>query len=158
LEYNPDGLKWLFRAFDRMHHNCLKAELKKRGLREASHPVILFALKHEIKDMLASQKEIADAIGISPPTAAISIKRMEKAGLLCKIPDEQDTRRKLITLTEKGIQLINECELAFEKVDQGMLTGFTAAEIEQLKMFYLRMINNLETMGAQPPAQLKRSI
>ncbi len=156
MEYNRNDLEWLFRTFDRMRHNCIKAEFENRSLLEASHPLILFTLRYEMKDMTASQKEIGDAIGISPPTVAISIKRMEKTGLVHKVSDETDLRRNLITLTEKGMNLVEECSLAFNKIARGMFEGFSETERAQLKEFYIRMIQNLESMGVQSPAQLKR--
>lgn len=156
VEYEQNNLEWLLRIFDRMHHNCLKSALEKHGLREVTQPHILFTL-HKIKGMKASQKELGDAIGISPPTVAISVKRMEKAGLLCKVSDERDLRRNVITLTKKGVEYIEECSSIFDKIDRGIFEGFSELEREQLKKFYLRMIKNLETMGARLPNQLKRS-
>ena len=154
-EYDQNNLEWLLRVFDRMHHTYLKSALEKQGLK-VTHPYILVAL-HKIKGMKASQKELGDAIGISPPTVAISVKRMEKAGLLCKISDEKDLRRNVITLTKKGVEYIEECLSIFDKTDRSVFDGFSELEREQLKRFYLRMIKNLETMGARLPNQLKRS-
>ncbi|MCR4431741.1 MAG: MarR family transcriptional regulator [Tepidanaerobacteraceae bacterium] len=156
MEYDPNALEWLFRTFERMHHNCIKSEFARRGLSEASHPAILFSLKYEVRNMAASQKDIAQMLGISPPTVAISLKRMEKAGLVRKIVDENDLRRNLITLTDKGLQLLEECENTFYEIDRNIFNGFSDEEREQLKKFYIRMIYNLESMGVQPPAQLKR--
>mgnify|MGYP000854515500 CR=1 FL=1 len=157
MECDQNNLEWLFRTFDRMHHNYLKSTLEKHGLREATHPHILVTLRYKTKDMKASQKELGDAIGISPPTVAISVKRMEKAGLLCKVPDERDLRRNVITLTKKGMSYIEECSGIFDKIDKGVFEGFSELEREQLKRFYLRMIKNLEAMGARLPILLKRS-
>ncbi|MDI3481968.1 MAG: hypothetical protein PWQ97_1623 [Tepidanaerobacteraceae bacterium] len=155
MEYDPNALEWLFQTFERMHHNCIKSEFARRGLSEASHPLILMALKYEVSNMAASQKDIAQMLGISPPTVAISLKRMEKAGLVCKITDEDDLRRKLVKITEKGLRLLDECENAFSEIDRNIFKGFSDEEREQLKRFYIRMIHNLESMGAQLPAQLK---
>ncbi len=156
MEQDQSALEWLFRILDRMHHNCMKAEFNKRGLSEASHPAILFVLKHEINDTLASQKEIADLIGISPATVAISIKRMERSGLIQKVADPNDLRRNLITITEKGLTLLAECEKAIDDIDVGMFKGFSSEERQLLKTFYMKMIHNLQTMGAQIPAKLKK--
>ncbi|WP_170932639.1 MarR family winged helix-turn-helix transcriptional regulator [Desulfosporosinus sp. FKB] len=156
MGFKFNSLEWLFPVFDRMHHNCLKEEIVKRGIGEVSNPQILFVLKNEMNNMAASQKELAEIIGISPPTIAISIKRMKKSGLIYQYPDEKDTRRNLIKLSEKGLAYIEECENAFNKVDHAMLKGFTETEREQMKQFYCRMINNLESIGAHPPAQFKK--
>jgi len=152
-----NDLRWLFHSLDHMHHNCVKAEFEKRGLCKASHPYILFVIRYLMKDELVSQKELADAIGISPTTVAISIKRMGKAGLVCKKPDKRDRRRNIITLTEKGRKITEECSAAFNEINSDVFKGFTEAEQEQLKKFYLRMIKNLESRGARLPVRLKRS-
>jgi len=152
-----NDLRWLFHSLDRMHHNCIKAEFEKRGLCKASHPHILFAIRYEMKGAGVSQRELADVIGISPTTVAISIKRMEKAGLICKKPDKNDKRRNIIALTKKGKKITEECSAAFNEINRDVFKGFTKAEQEQLKKFYLRMIKNLELRGARLPVYLKRS-
>ncbi|MCX7614209.1 MAG: MarR family transcriptional regulator [Clostridiales bacterium] len=149
------SLQKLLRVFDRMHHKCLRTEFQTRGLNEASHPSILMSLKHEIPGMCATQIEIARRIGIAPPTVAISIKRMEKAGLIKKIGDADDLRRNKITLTEKGYKLLTDCEEAVSGIDEQIFRNFSEKERELLQNFYIRMIGNLEAMGVVPPEQFK---
>lgn len=156
MAYEPDTLEHLFAAFNRMHHNCLKNEFDRRGLALASHPSILFALCHEARNKTASQKELAEFVGISAPTAAISIKRMQKAGLLRKVTDEKDQRKNMITLTDEGLRLVSKCKNVFCEIDMATFKGFSKQEKVQLKGYYLRMIANLEAIGAVPPAQLRR--
>ena len=157
MKYGND-LDTLFRTIFHMHVNCAKKEFNKRGIKPAGHPPILFILRHESVNMAASQKELADKLGISPPTVAISIKRMERAGLVHKVADESDLRRNLITLTEKGIELVDQSQTVFKEVNEGMFRGFSEKEQEQLKAFFLRIVSNLETMGAQPPENLKKEL
>jgi DNA-binding MarR family transcriptional regulator len=149
-------LEWLLRTFGRMHQNILSVKDEQNGLSEATHPVILFVIRYDMKDMKASQKEIAEEIGISPSTVAISIKRMEKAGLLRKVQDENDLRRNLITLTEKGLTFTDRLHDVAEEVDRGIFKGFTEEELDQLKAYYNRMIDNLEEMGAKVPVNLRK--
>lgn len=139
-----------------MHHNILNQKEVENGLSDASHPVILFVLRFDMADMKASQKEIADEIGISPSTVTISIKRMEKAGLLQKVQDEKDLRKNLITLTKKGLEYTDRLSMISEEVDLGIFKGFTDEELETMKGYYERMISNLEEMGAKIPLFLKR--
>lgn len=155
MKYTQDDLEWLFRTLDRMFHNCIKSMFEKKGIVGASNPHILFTLRFNMKDMKATQKELGDMIGISPATVAISIKRMEKAGILCKISDKKDLRRNIITLTQKGVEIADECSAAFGEIDKEMFKGFSQDERDQLKQFYLRMIGNLKSMGAQLPLYLR---
>ena len=50
-----------------------------------------------------SQREIPQALKISAPTVAVSIKRLEKSGILERRADEKDQRMSRIYLTEKGL-------------------------------------------------------
>jgi len=155
VKYESDNLEALLHTIFHMQYNCTKKEFERRGIVRASHPPILFMLRHWTEGMAASQKEIADRLGISTPTVAISIKRMEKAGLIHKVPDESDLRRNLITLTEDGKRQVDEAQDAFEETYAKMFHGFSPEDCEQLKTYFLRIISNLESMGAQPPECLK---
>lgn len=157
MKYDSCDLETLFRVIFHMHMNCAKKEFDKKGIDPASHPQILFMLRHESEHMAASQKEIADKLGVSAPTVAISIKRMEKAGMVHKVADEKDLRRNLITLTERGQQFVDESQAVFETIDEGMFRGLSLQEREQLKTLFLRIVSNLEAMGAHPPEDLKNA-
>ena len=47
-----------------------------------------------------SQREIAEKLNIKPPTVNVSVQRLEKAGFICRKPDEKDQRVTRIFLTE----------------------------------------------------------
>ncbi|HOX32575.1 MAG TPA: MarR family transcriptional regulator [Spirochaetales bacterium] len=147
------GPEWLFRICERMRHSMIHQEFERRNLSRASHPFLLFALGERGPGNPLSQAEIAEALGVSQPTAAVSIRRMEGAGLLRKVPDAEDRRLNRITLTAGGARLVRECKKAFGEIDRRMLEGFSDEDRETLRSFYLRMIRNLEAMGAQRPRQ-----
>lgn len=155
MEYNTNNLEWFFRTLSRMHHNSIKTEMRKRGLKEASQPQILFLLMNQADEDGISQKRIADIIGITPSTVAISIKRMEKSGLVQKIADPNDLRYNHVKLTPKGRGFLDECINAFNAIDAKMFDGFSENDRDHLKTFFKCMIKNLESMGAQPPESMK---
>ena len=49
-----------------------------------------------------TQKELAEHLHISPASVATTLKRMEKSGFIERIEDKSDTRKKRLTVTEKG--------------------------------------------------------
>lgn len=132
----------------------MQREFEKRGLLKVSHPFLLFILA-DAGGSGMPQCELAQRLGVAPSSTAVSIRRMEKAGLLSKKTDKADSRRNQISLTPKGRHLVDECRMAFEDIDRGMLAGFSRAERENLRSYYIRMIHNLEAMGAQIPSGLK---
>lgn len=156
MHYNGYNLETLFRTFFHMYMSCVKKEFRKRGLTPVGNPGILFLLRHKSENMVASQREIADKLGISAPTVAVSIKRMDKAGLVHKVADETDLRRNLITLTESGCEFVDGSKTAFDAVYKHMFQGLSKQDQEQLRTLFLRIITNLATMGAKPPEDLEK--
>lgn len=149
MPYSSSVVESLFRVINRMHFNCAKREFEKRGFNNASHPHLLFVLRHEIGNRVVSQKELSYTLGINPSTFAVLIKRMEEAELIQKMQNEDDLRCNIITLTEKGKKLVDESTAIFNIVDKKMYQGFTEKEKAQLKQFYSRMIANLRNETIQ---------
>lgn len=148
------SLLWLFRSFSHMYHRYTRTQMDRRGLSQVSHPHILFSLRRI--GGTATQKELADMLGISAPTVAVSIKRMVKAGILEKTQDSTDLRRNFITITPKGSDLIDQTIQAFNQIDKDVFEGFTQSELDILASYYRRMLANVESKGGQMPSMLKK--
>ncbi|MEU6315403.1 MarR family transcriptional regulator [Streptomyces sp. NPDC047014] len=58
--------------------------------------------------------------------------RLEKAGLLSRSPDPHDRRGLQVTITERGLALVDEAVSAGLEVQRGALTGLTDEEAAQL--------------------------
>lgn len=156
MEYDSNSLEWLFRVLNRMHHYYIDKEMEKRGLGFAGFPPILFVLRHEMKGKQASQKELADFLGIRPSSVAIAIKRMEQTGLVERVTDENDLRRNIVTITKQGEKLVKDSMRVFDEADRKMYDGFSEEEKEQLKTFFIRIIQNLENLGILSPGGFKK--
>jgi len=148
----------LLRIFGRMHSLCMRSSFDKAGLDELSNPEILFYLCGREPGEAVTQKELADSIGISPPTAAVSIKRMERAGLLNKLADPQDLRKNRITLTDKGWQLTHRCMETGAKIHQEVLKGLTQEELSTMCDCYIRMIRNMQNAGIRLPVNFEKKV
>lgn len=151
MDIDTLGPEWLFKVCDQMHHSMISQEFERKKLSKASHPFLLFLLSDHGREAPLSQAEIAEKLGVSQPTAAVSIRRMEAAGLLRKLVDGDDKRLNRITLTPKGARLVRECKKAFDGIDRRMLEDFSDDDRERLRSYFIRMIRNLEAMGAQCP-------
>jgi len=156
LSYSTDDLELLFRAVNKMHRRCLKREMDSRGLGKVGQPMILFMLRNHEVAAECDQKGFSEALGVSPATVAVSIKRMERAGLVIKSTDRDDLRRNHLAITDKGLLLVNDCIRAFHDVDEGTFKGFSDEERRQLEGSYRRMMENLVAMGAQVPTFMKQ--
>ena len=154
--HSTDDLELLFRAVNKMHRRCLKKEMDSRGLGKVGQPMILFMLRNHEVAAECDQKGFSEALGVSPATVAVSIKRMEKAGLVSKSTDRDDLRRNHLAITDKGLLLVNDCIRAFHDVDAGTFKGFSEEQRKQLESSYRRMMENLVAMGAQVPTFMRQ--
>lgn len=153
---SADSLELAFRAVMKMHKRCLSREMDSRGLSKVGQPWILFMLRSHGAGAGCDQKEFSEALGVSPATVAVSIKRMERAGLVRKTPDPRDLRRNHLVITDKGLRLVDDCMQAFQHIDAGTFQGFSEEERKQMNGYYHRMIQNLKAMGAQLPTFMKQ--
>ena len=91
-----------------------------------------------------SQNELSKRLGIKPPTVAVSIKRLERVGIVEKRTDKNDQRRSLIYLTEKGRSLCEEVKSSLEKGEAMLFQNFSETELCLLRRFFIQMIENME--------------
>lgn len=151
LQENMPGIT--FQAVARARRQATQVELAARGLGDLGNPMILFLLEERgVNGKVAAQRELADALHVSPATIAVSLKSLEREGYVEKLTDETDQRRKGVRLTAKGQGAIHRCFQVFQAVDQSMFEGFTPEEMEQVCAFHLRMLRNLR--GELPPERM----
>ena len=154
MRENMPGI--LFQSVERARKQAIQTELSRRGLGTLGQPMILFLLKDKGREgRIAAQKELSDAMHVSPATVAVSLKSLERGGYVEKLPDEADQRRKAVRLTDKGRAALAACHQIFREVDRRMFGGFTPEEMEQVRAFQLRMLHNLR--GALPTERMNGS-
>lgn len=142
----------LFHDVHRAHRSAVLAAMARLGLQDVSQPKALIFLAAR-QQQGTNQRELADALHISPATMAASLKSMERRGYVTKRSDQQDGRCKLVQITQKGLDAVQRCNEAFVAVDEQLYAGFTRQEMEQVKDFHRRMLRNLYAIGAdqEPP-------
>ncbi len=90
-----------------------------------------------------TQKEAADELDVTPASAAASLKRLEKAGLVLRRPDEKDARRNCLFLTPQGEARMEENRRHFEELDREMFAGMTEEEVLSFRRACEKMFDNL---------------
>ena len=151
MRENMPGI--LFQSVERARKQAIQTELSRRGLGTLGQPMILFLPKDKGREgRIAAQKELSDAMHVSPATVAVSLKSLEREGYVEKLADETDQRRKAVRLTPKGEAAIHRCVQVFEAVDQSMFEGFRPEETRQACGYLMRMLHNLR--GDLPPERM----
>lgn len=104
-------------------------------------------LEYILQNDACSQKEIAVAMHITPASAAVSLKRMEKAKLITRTPDEKDPRKNHLSVTDKGRNALSEFRKICDTTDENMFKGFSEDEREALHKLLLRLHENLDSQS-----------
>ena len=141
----------LSRQLSQAHRAAVQTELNAAGLSEVGHPMLVSILQsaQEGPDhQCQAQRELADLLHVSPAAVANSLKCLERDGYVHREPWQGDARRNRIILTEKGVQAVEGCREAFQRVSARMMSSFSQEEREQLAQFQRRMLNNL--LNSQP--------
>ncbi len=94
-----------------------------------------------------TQKEIAEALGLKPPTVTVILRRMEKAGLLRRRTDTQDMRVLRVYLTEKGRALRKDVEEINKILEEECFAGFPLEEKALLRKFLIQIRDNLKRVN-----------
>lgn len=112
--------------------------LKPYGLTDA-YSYFLMALYQQ--DGL-TQSEMHKQIGIEQPTAVRTLDRMERDGLIIRVPSTTDRRAIEINLTEKGRSYKKIIEQCAYDLNQFALNGFNEGEKHTIKQLLERLNSN----------------
>ncbi|SDN53570.1 MarR family winged helix-turn-helix transcriptional regulator [Acetanaerobacterium elongatum] len=113
----------------------------KTPLHFGQYPILRYIMEHDG----CTQRELAQNMMVSPPSIATSMKRMQRAGLVCKSADKNDQRCSRLSLTDEGRSTVLRCQEELRKMDADLFKGFSEEECTQIAAFINRMSDNLAT-------------
>jgi DNA-binding MarR family transcriptional regulator len=114
------GVGLMARMFDRE----LRAVLEDLGVMPGQVPVLLALYDRDGR----TQAELARALSVEQPTMASTLHRMERAGLVRRVPDESDARRARVELTERACELEQPVIDAARGVNRRAVRGLSAEQ------------------------------
>jgi MarR family transcriptional regulator, transcriptional regulator for hemolysin len=117
-----------------------EARLKPLGFGVGHLPVLVALREGQAK----SQQELARFARIEQPSMAQMLARMERDGLICRVPDPADGRSSFISLTETAQSRLPEACAVLLQGNRDVLSGFTDDEATQLVALLTRLIANLD--------------
>lgn len=138
--YEPTEVTRRMILTNQMHKRMLENNLEGTGIHRAQHRLLMTLAC----DRCRSQVELARRLEVSPATIAVSLKSLEKAGLIRKQMHQEDNRAKFVELTEAGRKIVEDSRDFFDMLDQQMYQGFTREERKQLSYFLERMYENMQ--------------
>jgi len=119
----------------------LSKRTAQHGILPGVYPVIAWLM--QLPE--STQAELSRLVGIEQPTMAITLRRMERDGLIQRKPDPDHGRRSHVTLSAKGRKLSQVMRTAAHEVEKLATDGLSAAEVDQFFRLAGIMIQNLNT-------------
>jgi DNA-binding MarR family transcriptional regulator len=93
----------------------------------------------------STQSELSRLVGIEQPTMAVTLKRMERDGLISRSPDPTHGRRTTVKLTANGRKLSQLMSDAAREVEKLATKGLSKTEVDDFFRIANLMTHNLNT-------------
>ena len=90
-----------------------------------------------------TQANLAEALGVEPPTVTKMLQRMENAGLVDRRPDKVDRRAIRVHLTPKGRRLKNKVDKLWTELEARTVEGLSDRQQASLRSLLGALENNL---------------
>ena len=117
-----------------MHRN-----LSGTGLHYRQMPILIYIEHHPN----CTQQQIANALGLTPSSIALSTKRLEKAGFLTKTQDAANLRCNRLIVSEKGRIALDAAKQQGVCFEQQLLHGIDPTDLQVTLRTLQQMIYNL---------------
>ncbi len=129
-----------FAAFMRLHRRTMHRYFQSIGMFNG-HPHLLFHLRRRPG---ITPKELAEHMELAPATVAVSIRRLETAGLVHRQGDDKDGRVTHLFLTPAGVEMDEACRRGREFLIDSLYKGLSPAEQDTLYDLLGKMSDNLQ--------------
>lgn len=116
-------------------------ELEKIGMRYSYRHVLKPLMEHES----LTQLELVNITGLKAPTISITLRNMEREGIVSRNKNETDRRETHVAITEKGKKMYKKVLEVLAKAEEKMLEGMNERELKAMRSALEKMSNNLRT-------------
>lgn len=122
--------------------NNFNKYFKKYKLTSSQMDILMFLFSNE--DKIVNQRDIENYLGLTNPTIAGTLFRLEKKGFIKRKRGLEDKRYKEIYLTEKSRKLKYVIFEYIKNNDNKMFADISKEEKENLKNIIVKLIKNLQ--------------
>lgn len=126
----------LEREIDWLEAKTTYRRLQKIGIHDGQPAILAYIYMHKG----CNQYAIAKYLGVSRATIGLSIKRMEKSGLVEVVASETDTRAKQLKVTKRGIKSLVASDMVLDDYISKKYDAFDEEEIHT----YIAMLERIK--------------
>lgn len=135
----------LFMEINREYGKSCFRQIHDIGIQPGQMPIVMIVYGNDG----CSQKEIAQKMGVKPPTVNISIQRLEKADIVCRRRDAKDQRIMRVYLTDYGRKIVEGIKQQSRKIEKVMFSNFSDTELCLMRRFFEQILENIDQIAAQ---------
>lgn len=121
------------------HRNLIAAALDDLGLYPGQELILMLLWEREG----LTHSELVELCRVEAPTVSRSLQRMEGLGVIVRRPDDRDARVSRVYLTDRGRELREPVELAWQQLEERSVAGLTLEERLLLRRLLVSLRANL---------------
>jgi DNA-binding MarR family transcriptional regulator len=151
IDVEVEGVVDRVAAINKHISRTFEETLSDHGLNYGEYKLLL-RLTTRSEDHRMSAGDLSRTLMLSSGAMTNRLDRLEKAGLIRRIPDPRDRRGVLVELTDVGRKTIDEAvtEEAAKEID--VLSALSPAELTKLNNLLRKVLGSLETRNAADAA------
>ena len=137
----------VYRMIEVMRMHKAKASEKVESLypNRSAHMVLMYL---SCTEECSSQRELSESFHLTPAAMTGILKKLEDDGYIER-RQGLDARNKLIRITERGLEIVEQSKEVFSLLDEQLLAGFSEDETEALISYFTRMKSNIEKIEGE---------
>ncbi|AGC89843.1 MULTISPECIES: MarR family winged helix-turn-helix transcriptional regulator [Staphylococcus] len=134
--------QFLLRSLAHQMKNYADRRLDDFGITQEQSHTLGYIYRHQEKGI--SQKDIMKTFDRKGSTVSSILKNLEKRDLVYRKVNPEDTRSKILKLTDEGITLVESFTKVFDEIEERMILNFAEEDKIKLKEYLEQMMKNLE--------------
>ncbi|MDZ4769654.1 MAG: MarR family transcriptional regulator [Chloroflexota bacterium] len=134
-----DSISFLLAQIGKAHRSCADEHLNEVGLHVGQEMFLMCVWEHEGM----TQTQIAERMGVQPPTVNKMLSRMEAVGLVSRRPDDDDNRVTRVHLTDKSRALQGEVSRVWDELEARTTANLSLDERVLLRRLLMQVYANL---------------
>ncbi|SFQ30471.1 MarR family winged helix-turn-helix transcriptional regulator [Caldicoprobacter faecalis] len=135
----------LFAHTSKLHRDLFRKLAHRNGL-EHGQPIALAVI---IANEGISQRQLSEKLFITPASTTALLQKLEKAGLIERMPDPNDQRAFCIYATEKGRMVDQQMKEGLKELEEACFHNFTEQELKEFRRLLLKLHDNLCNLNEQ---------
>lgn len=114
------------------------------SINPTQNQIIFYLTYYKNKEMY--QKDLCDLLKLQKSSVTESLDYLEKNGVISRIVNKDDNRKKQIVLTEKAKQVVNSIDESYRQINKTAVKDISKEELRTFNEVLAKMSSNISSM------------